>query len=184
MSTFAPQFCDGRQHDAKEILTLILFNLNKELQNQNEFFIEKSFEGTFQKRFRCLRCKNNITYSKKQDKFFVLNIPSSPPNVHERDIRRCLKDLINETDINWSCSRCDREDVESKLSLIISKLPKILIIRLKPSAGFNSLVFYDFKLDMHEYFKGDNCMNEETRYNLIGVVYHYGTNNGGHCKYN
>ena len=183
MSTFAPQFCDRRQHDAQEFLTLILFNLNKELKIQNEPFIEKIFEGTFQKQFRCLRC-NNITYSKKQDKYFVLNIPSSPPNVLKRDIETCFKELTNETDIEWSCSRCDREDAKSKLRLIISKLPKILIIRLKPSVVFNSLVFYDFKLDMKEYFKNDDCMNEETRYNLIGVVYHYGTINGGHCNYN
>ena len=69
-----------------------------------------------------------------------------------------------------------------KQRLFISKLPKILIIRLKPSVGLNSLVLYDFKLDMAEFFKGDNCMNEETEYNLIGVVNHYGTENGGHCK--
>ena len=72
----------------------------------------------------------------------------------------------------WSCSKCDKDDVESKLSLFISKLPKILIIRLKPSAGYNSLVLYEFKLVMAEFFKGDNCMNEETEYNLIGVVNH------------
>jgi ubiquitin C-terminal hydrolase len=181
LNIFAPQFCDRRQHDAQEFLTLILFNLNKELKFQNEFFIEKTFEGTFQKRFRCRRC-NNISYSKKQDKFFVLNIPASSPKVYERDMRRFLRELTNETDIEWSCSKCDREDVESKLSLFISKLPKILIIRLKPSVGYNSLVLYDFKLDMAEFFKGENCMNEVTQYNLIGVVNHYGTNSGGHCK--
>ena len=97
-------------------------------------------------------------------------------------MERCLRELTNEADIEWSCSICDREDVESKLSLIISKLPKILIIRLKPSVGYNSLVSYDFKLDMAEFFKGGNCMNEETEFNLIGVVNHYGTNSGGHCK--
>ena len=85
MSTFAPQFCDRRQHDAQEFLTLILFNLNKELKFQNEDFIEKTFEGTFQKKFQCQKCKN-ITFSKKQDKFFVLNIPASPINVYERDM--------------------------------------------------------------------------------------------------
>jgi hypothetical protein len=68
------------------------------------------------------------------------------------------------------------------LSKCLSKLPKILIIRLKPSVGYNSLVLYDFKLDMAEFFKGENCMNEVTQYNLIGVVNHYGTNSGGHCK--
>jgi ubiquitin C-terminal hydrolase len=97
-------------------------------------------------------------------------------------MRRCLRELTNETDIEWSCSKCDREDVESKLSLFISKLPKILIIRLKPSVGYNSLVLYDFKLDMAEFFKGENSMNEATEYNLIGVVNQYGTENGGHCK--
>ena len=51
-------------------------------------------------------------------------------------MKRCLRELTNEADIEWSCSKCDKDDVESKLSLFISKLPKILIIRLKPSVGY------------------------------------------------
>ena len=77
-------------------------------------------------------------------------------------MRRCLRELINEADIEWSCYQCDRENAESKISLFLTKLPKIFIIRLKPSVGYNSLVLYDFKLDMAEFFKGDNCMNKET----------------------
>lgn len=108
LQSFIPQFRRGRQRDCQEFLSIILSKLNENPRSMK--IIEKTFEGTFQKVFKCKNCKST-TYSRKQDKFYILNLPTTP-GVIKIDLRKCLEHFTNETRIEWHCAKC-RDDNSS-----------------------------------------------------------------------
>ncbi len=79
--------------------------------------------------------------AKKEDKFFIVNIPTIS-NDYDKELETCLDDFVGESSIRWSYAKCakNEEDVESKLSIKFTKLPKILVIRLKTSVQHNASI--------------------------------------------
>jgi ubiquitin C-terminal hydrolase len=120
--------------------------------------------------------------AKKQDQFFIVNIPTVSNN-YDKDLETCLEDFVGESSIQWPCLKCatNEEDVASTLSIHFTKLPKVLIIRLKTSVQHNASISYSHKLNLEKYYKRLDSEEESTEFNLIGVINHFGTVSGGHC---
>jgi ubiquitin C-terminal hydrolase len=120
--------------------------------------------------------------AKKQDQFFIVNIPTVSNN-YDKELETCLEDFVGESSIQWPCLKCttNEEDVASTLSIQFTKLPKILIIRLKTSVQHNASISYSHKINLEKYYKRLDSEEESTEFNLIGVICHFGTVSGGHC---
>jgi ubiquitin C-terminal hydrolase len=138
--------------------------------------IEKTFEGTFQKAFKCEHC-GSVTDSKKQDKFYILNLPTTP-RVFNIDLTQCLDHFTNPSSIEWTCAKCRDDNSPSLLKVIITKLPQILILRVKTSVEQALFVNYELTIDMTKYCNTDL---KSASYSLIAVINHAGSHFGGHC---
>ncbi len=142
----------------------------------SKIIIEKTFEGTFQKVFKCERC-SSVTNSKKQDKFYILNLPTTP-RVAKIDLRQCFDHFTNPSSIEWTCAKCRDDNSPSLLKVIITKLPDILILRVKTSVEQALFVNYELTIDMTKYCSTDS---KSASYSLIAVINHAGSHFGGHC---
>ena len=181
LDTIAPKFTDQRQHDLQEFLSVVLNNLNIELKNLDLNIIEDIFEGKFQKIFRCVKCDITVL-AKKQDQFFIVNIPTVSNN-YDKELETCLEEFVGESTIQWHCLKCatNEEDVASLFSIQFTKLPKILVIRLKTSVQHNASISYSHKIKLEKYYKPLDSEKESFEYNLIGVICPFGTVSGEHC---
>ena len=153
--------------------------LNEELKKTNDITIEKIFCGSYQKQFKCICGK--VKLAKKHDKFFIMNLPTISFSYTLNaivELTDCLKEFTKETRIEWPCDECN-EVTESKMSLLLTNLPNVLVIRLKTSVDSNCSIDYPLELDMKDY----SIIKDSTIYDLIGVINHFGSSSGGHCKY-
>ena len=120
------------------------------------------------------------------------------------ELKDCLdlfgKDIILSDDDMWYCSKCQKHQISNQ-KLQIYKSPNYLIIQIKrfnikKKYGYestftgeknNTFVSYPINdLDLGEYIVGHEKNNINTKYDLYGVVQHFGSLNGGHytaiCK--
>ena len=119
---------------------------------------------------------------------------STPRTDKHQDIYGCLDHYIQEEKLDamntWYCRKCKDHKQAFKVMKIM-RLPKILIIHLKRfkkthhrygvSISKNTdYISYPFDLDMKRYVV--NKDNPNTKYELYGVVNHYGEVGGGHYK--
>ena len=158
LSTFAPQFSGGYQHDAQELLAFLLDGIHEDLNRvRNRPYIEdKDCDGTndakdaveawknylkrnkslvvdiFQGQFRntciCQQCGHRNI---RFEPFMYLSLPISDSCETLQD---CLE-LYLKTDVldganQWYCGKC-KEHVDATRKIDIWILPPILIIHLK-----------------------------------------------------
>ncbi len=169
--------------------------MNNELNLLNDNTIEKIFEGKLQKQFKCQDC-NLETLSKIEDGFFILNLPTESNKCKKKDLEDCLKDFTKSNKIEWPClnKNCGNGDeISTGFKVYFSKLPKVIIIRLKTSVENNISVNYQNEVCLNQYLmkqidsladsseSSDNESSSST-YSLIGVVTHSGTQSSGHCN--
>lgn len=116
----------------------------------------------------------------------------------QQDVYSCLDHFVAEekldADNTWYCSKC-KDHKEAYKQMRIMKLPEVLVIHLKRFKkkhlryGVNIYKNHDFigtpfELDMSRYLINQD--SKETKYELYGVVNHFGRCGGGHytafCK--
>ncbi|KAJ2775509.1 ubiquitin-specific protease doa4 [Coemansia nantahalensis] len=116
--------------------------------------------------------------------------PSQPqPQALPVDIYRCL-DAYSETEVldgdnRWQCPRCNAKRRATK-RLLISRLPDVLTVHLKrfSTVGhFREKIEADVRVPTRNLHMGRYVVpgpHPTTRYNLYGVVNHYGSLSSGH----
>lgn len=123
-----------------------------------------------------------------------MKIPDANTGKKHQDIYGCLDHYIQEEKLDkmntWYCSKC-KDHKEAFKVMKLMRLPKILIIHLKRfrkthhrygiSISKNTdFISYPSELDMKRYMV--NKDTENTKYDLYGVINHYGGVGGGHYK--
>ncbi|KAK7205143.1 hypothetical protein BZA70DRAFT_295619 [Myxozyma melibiosi] len=161
--------------------------------------IVSMFQGQYQSKLMCMTCKfTSTTYNP----FSVLSLPLAPGK--HVSLKQCFDMFVMEEvldkDDAWYCPQCKTQRKATK-TLRIARLPMILIVHLKRfktnGRWTNKLdTFVDYPvhdLDLTSYwpaFRSEDSMwidkvpkSDQVppfKYNLYGVVNHYGTLRGGH----
>ncbi|DBA01772.1 TPA: hypothetical protein N0F65_010182 [Lagenidium giganteum] len=129
----------------------------------------------------------------------IANVFSSKSSAsHDEDgngsgcsIQDCMKayteqEFMNESDAYY-CAKCKTHRAASK-KISLYRLPQLLVIHLKRFSystfsrdKVNTAIRFPAQsLDVAEYCASDAVLDGSTLYNLVGVVNHVGTLNGGH----
>lgn len=157
------------------------------------------FEGQMMSQLKCLRCG---TTSTNYSSFSALSVPI-PKHKKSITLEDCLDEFVKpeilDGDDMWFCPHCKNKQVASK-QLKISRLPQVLVIHLKRfSMGnylskINNNVAYQEHIQLDKYwpkveteFQRAELAKLPTRgqvapfkYNLFGVINHFGTLKSGH----
>ena len=104
-------------------------------------------------------------------------------------IEKCFEEFCKEETFDkdnlWKCSKC-KEDIEARNKIEIYQTPKILIIQLKRFKNNQKIeTFIDFpikNLDINQFVSSSetNERKPNKKYDLFGVVNHYGRLDYGH----
>ncbi|XP_067118526.1 ubiquitin carboxyl-terminal hydrolase 8-like [Centruroides vittatus] len=155
--------------------------------NMNKSIISSLFEGLLQSELMCLNCSKT---SNSYEVFSLLSlpIPSSTKCYLKDCLEVFLKEEIMKGDAAWDCPKCAHKR-EAKKQMTICKVPKVLVIHLK-RFSFDGIwreklqTYVDFPVDLE--IPSFTKNQKFTKYQLYGVLNHYGTLEGGHytayCK--
>lgn len=158
LSTFAPQFSGGHQHDAQELLSFLLDGIHEDLNRvfKKPYIEDKDCDGTndgkdaveawknylrrdkslvvdiFQGQFRntciCRQCGHRNV---RFEPFMYLTLPISDSCQALQDcLELYLKVDILDAENQWYCEKC-KEHVDATRKIDIWIVPPILIIHLK-----------------------------------------------------
>ena len=202
-------FKGARQNDSQEFLRKLLENISMELNGvekvpwqdlSNSFSKPKLLRFNVFKKYSREREKSIIT-----DLFYsiisttltcecnyecypfqeLLDIPLLIPknNNNSININQILEKFFNIQYVVKFCKRCNKE-TRHKQNIKIGSPPEILILSLQ---RFNeiqikneSLVEFDEIIDLSTFIDNDCGYQDETIYNLFGVINHYGNLEFGH----
>lgn len=156
--------------------------------------VVNEFQGQYASRLRCRRCgAQSTTYTPLG--YLSLPLTAATPGgvcTLTSCMREFSKDEVLRGDDGWHCPQCQRT-VEADKTIKISRLPTTLVVHLK---RFRARGFSHDKLNVPVHFplrdlSVEPCMlpgvaagtGPEQTYELFGVVNHYGTMEGGHCKW-
>lgn len=151
----------------KKLLNLLSKKMNVSRQNDSqEAFIqildlisdlEKYYETTIENTYTCNVCNK---LRKTRDTFSTFYI-------HNESIEESVKDLIKNENFELECEYC-KENTSTTKSCKIKKLANVLI-------------FYNITKQNINFT--ENIVYNNTKYNLTGIVKHYGSINFGHYIY-
>ena len=148
-----------------------------------------------------------IIWNRKYIKHFLrnpdINLNEISKEIHENSlnkkisIEKLFEEFSNEEKLDkdnlWKCPKCNKHSQATK-KLELYNMPKVLIIHLKRFNNNKKInTFIDFpltNLDLNKYInkesKGSSNNIHELKYDLIGVINHYGSMEYGHytsfCK--
>ncbi|XP_033625203.1 ubiquitin carboxyl-terminal hydrolase 8-like [Asterias rubens] len=215
VTKYVPEFRKhiGHHHDSQEFLLFLLDGLHEDLNQVrkreyikqedldkytdskaaelswqyhhllNQSIIVTLFQGQYKSTLRCLSCGHN---SVKFEAFMYLSLPI--PSNSRCSLQQCLKKFSTEEKLTGDnatyCSQC-KTNRESSKTILIWKLPRILLIHLKRfyyegmwRQKLQTMVDFPLRdMDMSPYTIGPKPSNS---YNLYAVSNHIGTLDGGH----
>jgi len=154
------------QEDAHEYLTFIIDDIDELSKDIN---VKNLFKISLISKVNCEEC-NNFSKVIISEKMLSLSIDNC------ENLDDCFKKLYKkeslDNDNKWFCDKCNKK-VYSYKEIYIDTISKYLIICL------NRFIF-----DKNNITKNNNNIlfskNIFTNYELIGIIYHMGTINGGH----
>jgi len=154
------------QEDAHEYLTFIIDDIDELSKDIN---VKNLFKISLISKVNCEEC-NNFSKVIISEKILSLSINNC------ENLDDCFKKLYKkeslDNDNKWFCDKCNKK-VCSYKEIYIDTISKYLIICL------NRFIF-----DKNNITKNNNNIlfskNIFTNYELIGIIYHMGTINGGH----
>ncbi|ORX87301.1 cysteine proteinase [Anaeromyces robustus] len=165
-------------------LTVLQANAWKRYIDFNYSVIVNTFQGQYMSTLKCSRCgKSSTTFNSLM--YLSVPIPENATNLYHCLDKYIEKEYLKGNDA-WSCPKC-KVKVEATKQLLLSRLPKIMLIHLKRfyfQGPFRdkitkSINFPLKNLDLSKYtFSFD--FNKHFRYNLFAISNHYGTLSGGH----
>ncbi|CAG8447803.1 409_t:CDS:2 [Ambispora leptoticha] len=103
----------------------------EEYTRRNCSMVVSLFQGQYRSRLQCLTCGKTST---KYDAFMCLQVPIPAKSYEKINLHHCLNEFVKEEILEgkdaWHCPRC-RVPRRATKSLILSRLPNILLIHLK-----------------------------------------------------
>ena len=199
-----PTFRNFGQHDAQELLIMLLDSLHEDLNQSRRAngesvtipsewdswaaYLENHksplvdiFFGQLFCSVLCPKCNNT---SITTEPFMFLSVPL--PKASEICLQNCIECYSQTNTLDeknkWFCNSCQQK-VKAMQKTGIQRLPNVLIIHLKRFFGGslisrknNITVKYPAKFD-HTLFPNTNVMSI---YSLVGVILHGGDTSGGH----
>jgi ubiquitin carboxyl-terminal hydrolase 8 len=165
-------------------------NFEKDSFNyENKSIISDLFYGIQGTEIKCSNCQN-LSYVFEH--FSIVSLPMIRINKNEIDIKNMFEDYEDKIEMKgknkYYCSICENE-YDAYSQTFFYETPEILIIHPVRS---NKGITYSANLKFNEVinfspYLSQNIKNKKIFYNLIGIIYHYGTSGyGGHniayCK--
>jgi len=165
-------------------LAVLQGNAWKRYIDFNYSVIVNTFQGQYMSTLKCSRCnKSSTTFNSLM--YLSVPIPSNATNLYHCLDKYIEKEYLKGND-SWSCPNC-KVKVEATKQLVLSRLPKIMLIHLKRfyfQGPFrdkitSSISFPIRELDLSKYTYSFD-VNKNFKYNLFAISNHYGTLSGGH----
>lgn len=189
----------GNAHNQLEQRKKTAFDQYKSYLSNNGFSeMNKLFYGQFESTVTCQSC-NNQSFNYDPYCSMEVEIPNTSGTLYDCLDNYCFKELLQGDD-SYNCEKCKKKTEATKV-LKIWTLPKILVIQLKrfnfKLRKNNRHISCPMKLNMTKYVTHPaastthgNGIDESgvglQMYNLISVIEHSGTLQGGHyiskCK--
>jgi ubiquitin carboxyl-terminal hydrolase 8 len=150
----------------------------------NYSIITQLFTGLYSSTVTCLECNNK---SVSFEPFNILQLPI--PEKDKSTLNECLDEYTKpeklDDDNKFYCSKCNKK-VNSEKHLTLWNTPEYLIFQFKRfRSGFgmghkvDTYIDYPIKdLSLKNNF--NKIRNKDYKYDLIGIVRHMGSLNGGH----
>lgn len=152
--------------------------------SRNSSPIVELFHGVLYNSIKCDECGY---VHKSHEPFMFLTLPIPKQIDGSVQLKDCIASFSKSERLDennkWICEKC-KNPVRATKSIGIEKCPPLLIIHLKRfNRTYNRLskirtsVDYPDIIDVSEF----TLSEQKKKYQLIGVVYHSGELNGGHC---
>ena len=159
------------QHDACDITNEILVNLDEDLSQIDNHFINENFSLNFKSKTCCQSCYKQLEHT---EKLYIIPIPF----IQNAEINESLKVFFETCFSKSLCRGCNTHSMIKK-ELEIIKLPKILIFQLQKAENLkfqHKFPSQNLSLDFLR-----EKRNDHTFYDLYAVcVYRSYTKNLGH----
>ncbi|GBM55720.1 Ubiquitin carboxyl-terminal hydrolase 8 [Araneus ventricosus] len=150
-------------------------------KSTNSSRISDLFEGLLKSTLKCMTCQTT------SDSFEVFSCLSLPILSSRCSLGSCFEHFLKSEKISgeaaWDCPKCKTKK-EAEKRLRICRVPEILVIQLKRFSyeglwrrKLQTAVHFDFQFEV-PYEKNTEVYHR--RYNLYGLVNHFGTLEGGH----
>jgi len=177
---------ETRKEEREDLpLDVLQDNAWKRYLDFNYSIIVTTFQGQYMSTLKCLECK------KSSSTFNSLMYLSVPIPENATSLYNCLDKYIEIEYLRgndaWSCPRCKKK-VNASKQLILSRLPRVMLIHLKRfyfqgpfKDKITKLISFPLKnLDLSKYTHPFRINENKYKYNLFAISNHYGTLSGGH----
>ncbi|AYV83828.1 MAG: putative ubiquitin carboxyl-terminal hydrolase 2 isoform X1 [Hyperionvirus sp.] len=168
---YRKEFVGGSQQDAQEFTNYLLDAIHEAIKVSGVSIISELFFGKYKSTVICDRCDyNSVTY----ENYMFLTLPIAQ-NLNESMKLFAQNDMLN-NDNRYRCEKC-KVLSNARKKMRVYSFPRVLIIYLK---RFSNRRKIDDFMEVPLYFSRD----EEERYELVGVIEHFGSVGGGHYTAN
>ena len=172
-------FCNSRQQDAIEFMSILLNKIDEELKDCDKRPIQSVMKLTDEVTIKCANCPEQNVQPKAESHFFLnVHIPDKRvPQDDELSLQHCVNNFFKNEFVQSQCSIC-RLDQKQKTH-DIKVFPKVLMLQLSR---------YTKKTKRHDPIYVPKVirlprksMEANNEYELISVIVHHGsTLNSGH----
>jgi ubiquitin C-terminal hydrolase len=151
--------------------------LNKFAENENNMLkeiVHDTFKIKLKRKFSCSLCKKDIKNS--ESSVFIVNLPDN----NHLNVDSALNQYFNGLELDEStCYNC--KIAKTRIKVQITRLPKIVTLRLKSSLDRFTNVKYDLKLCLSDFLDLERKGKYNSDYDLISVICYIGNSKSGHC---
>ena len=174
------------------------FIIEEESEDENDIILNGNEKDDNVDRIQIIWNKKFMKDINKLDDINLIDICESiykKSKNQKISIEKCFEEFSKEEklDINnlWKCQNCNK-NLQAKKKIELYNIPKILIIHLKRfnnNKKINSLIEFPLtNLDLNKYINKNNSNKNQSKYDLFGVINHFGSMEYGHytsfCKNN
>ena len=167
------KFANGSQQDLNEFLSFIL---NKIAENdKDKEIVFDTFKTELKRKFSCSLCKKDSKNS--ESSVFIVNLPDNNYSHVDYALMQYFDGLILDES---TCCKYAKTLIKTQ----VTRLPKIIMLRLKSSLDSFTKVKYGLKLDLSDFIDSERKGKYNADYNLISVICYTGNSRSGHCMFN
>jgi hypothetical protein len=154
--------------------------LNKFAENENNMLkeiVHDTFKIKLKRKFSCSLCKKDIKNS--ESSVFIVNLPDN----NHLNVKNALNQYFNELKLDESTCCQNVKNAKTLIKFQITRLLKIITLRLKSSLDSFTNVKYDLELDLSDFIDSERKGKYNSNYKVISVICYIGNSRSGHCMY-